>query len=249
MKVGKGAPCLDDIGTTESAWSAWSLDQFPLLELGNYHRVIFVAPHPDDEVLAAAGLMQRMASRGIPLTVVAVTDGEASHPHSRTMTPMVLADIRARERCHALDRLGISARVFRLALPDGAVAAESDELTACLRRLLEPDVLCVAPWEQDGHPDHDVTGAIAQAECAAIGAPFLRSLVWTWHWAVPDDQRVPWPRARRLPLSRVELMRKRWAVASFTSQIEPLSDEPGDEAILPPATLARFDRRDEVFLV
>jgi len=242
-------PRLDGTGTPESAWADWNLGSLPALELGNYRRAVLVAPHPDDEVLASGGLMQRLSSRRIPLMVLSVTDGEASHPHSPTTTSIILAETRARERCQALDHLGVDAQIHRLALPDGAVAAESAELAACLRRLLVPGDLCVAPWENDGHPDHDATGKAVADACNDTGATFLRSLVWTWHWAVPADPLVPWRRARALALTRVEVTRKRWAIRAFASQTEPLSDRPGDEAILPPSTLARFDRGAEVFLV
>lgn len=249
MSLEEMGPCLDGGGTPESVWAEWTLGHLPPLELGKYRRAVLVAPHPDDEVLAAGGLMQRLSSRRIPLTVLSVTDGEASHPRSPTTTPLVLAEIRAQERCRALDHLGVDARIHRLALPDGAVATESAELVEYLRQLLEPGVVCIAPWEHDGHPDHDATGQAVVDACDATGAFFLRSFVWTWHWAMPADPLVPWWRARRLPLTRVEATRKRWAVRAFASQTQPLSDQPGDEAILPPSTLARFDRGDEVFLV
>jgi hypothetical protein len=73
-------------------------------------------------------------------------------------------------------------------------------------------------------------------------------MIWTWHWAAPDDSRVPWLLARRLPLSQDETSRKQRAIASFASQIAPLSDQPGDEAILPPGVVAHFQRGYEVYL-
>jgi LmbE family N-acetylglucosaminyl deacetylase len=38
-----------------------------------------------------------------------------------------------------------------------------------------------ATWEHDGHPDHDAAGDAVARACATTGAPFLHSLVWTWH--------------------------------------------------------------------
>jgi LmbE family N-acetylglucosaminyl deacetylase len=180
--------------------------------------------------------------------VIAVTDGEASHPDSPTVPRTTLAAIRAGERGRALERLGVAARVLRLGLPDGDVAGHGVTMAACLRHLLAPDVLCVAPWEHDGHPDHDATGDAAIEACAASGAPLLRSLIWTWHWAFPGDPRVPWTRARQLPLSPAEALGKQRAIAAFASQIAPLSDQPGDETILLPVVIAHFQRSHEVFL-
>lgn len=249
MSIARNGPRPDQAGTPETSWVGGRQERLPELRLQAHRRAVLVSPHPDDEVLAAGGLMQRLASSGTQLTVIAVTDGEASHPHSPTTTPMVLADRRAQELRQAFHFLELGeTAVVRLALPDGAVAENTDELAACLGALLGPDVICIAPWERDGHPDHDASGRAAAVACAATGARFLSSLVWTWHWAEPDDHRIPWSRARRLPLSRLELTRKRWATRAFRSQIAPLSGLPGDEAILPPNVLVRFDRPYEVFL-
>ncbi|MDQ1427838.1 MAG: hypothetical protein QOK39_1314 [Acidimicrobiaceae bacterium] len=248
MTAAESAPRLDGSGTPEAAWAASRLDRLPLLELGDYRRAVVVAPHPDDEVLGCAGLMQRLAQKGVPLTIVAVTDGESSHPDSPTVTRSVLAALRTFERGMALERLGIVAQIYRLGLPDGGVAAHSADLAACLRGLLAPQVLCVAPWEHDGHPDHDAAGAAAHEASSAGGATLLRSMIWTWHWAAPDDPRVPWLRARRLPLSQGETSGKQRAIATFASQIAPLSNQPGDETILPQGVVAHFQRSHEVFL-
>jgi LmbE family N-acetylglucosaminyl deacetylase len=216
--------------------------------LGDYRRAVLVAPHPDDEVLGCGGLMQHLAKRGVPLTVIAVTDGESSHPDSPTVTRTDLAAIRAGERRHAIEHLGVAAQVLRLGLPDGGVAVHTATLAARLCSLLAPEVLCVAPWEHDGHPDHDAVAESAIQACAASGATLLRFLIWTWHWATPGDPRVPWTCARQLPLSPTEANSKQMAIAAFASQIAPLSDRPGDETILPPAVVAYFQRSHEVFL-
>jgi SAM-dependent methyltransferase len=54
--------------------------------------------------------------------------------------------------------------------------------------------------------------------------------------------------ASRLPLDRADRDAKRAAVAAHASQVGPLSDAPGDEALLGAGLLAHFDRDDEVFL-
>jgi len=210
---------------------------------------VIVAPHPDDEILAAGGLMQRLANAGTHLTVVSVTDGEASHPHSPTVTPTAMAERRADELQGALHHLGVgTVTVLRLGLADGAVADDTGELVTRLCGLLGPGVVCVAPWDQDGHPDHDATGRAAVTACALAGASLVSYLVWTWHWAEPGDRRVPWAAARRLALSETELTKKRTATRSFRSQIAALSDLPGDETILDAEMLAHFHRATEVFL-
>ena len=128
--------------------------------------------------------------------VIAVTDGEASHPQSDTFAPRrALASIRAHESDEALRRLGWKRPdVTRLHCPTESVAARRDELSQALADLLLPDDLCVAPWTGDGHPDHDAT---AEPRCALVERwEPVRSgyLVWAWHWADPEGADIPWDR-------------------------------------------------------
>src|SRR5206468_3180712 len=95
------APRLDRPGTPESKWAAAALEDLPPLDIagiGSHRRVVVVSPHPDDEVLAAGGILQRLAAGGIEVIIVSVTDGEASPPASPTLTRAQLAARRADER-------------------------------------------------------------------------------------------------------------------------------------------------------
>ena len=96
-----------------------------------------IAPHPDDEVLGTGGLLRQLAATGSAIEIVAVTDGEASHPKSTRVSRRELAETRARERRVALDRLGVRpSRLTRLGLPDGGVAGWSDRLEDTIVRHL-----------------------------------------------------------------------------------------------------------------
>jgi LmbE family N-acetylglucosaminyl deacetylase len=46
------------------------------IQIGTGERLVVVAPHPDDEILGAAGLMQRVLERGGSVLVVLVTAGD-----------------------------------------------------------------------------------------------------------------------------------------------------------------------------
>lgn len=104
-------------------------------------------------------------------------------------------------------------------------------------------MLCT--WRGDGHPDHEASGRAAAAACAATGARLAEYPVWTWHWAEPGQERVPWDRRHRVVLSDAELAAKQAAVAEFVTQVAPLSSQPGDEAILPDWILDRLVTREE----
>jgi LmbE family N-acetylglucosaminyl deacetylase len=187
--------------------------------------VVVLAPHPGDEVLAVGGILRALVRNGSQVTVVAMTDGEASHPRSTTFHRAKLAELRALERSDAFGELGLGgARVVRRAS------------------------LCLAPWERDGHPDHDATGDAARAVCAAFGVPLLQYPVWAWRWLDPTQDTLPWSRVRRFVLDADAMAAKRNAIARLRSRVAPLSPRRGDDASLPTEVLQRFEAPHEVFL-
>ena len=210
---------------------------------------MLVAPHPDDEVLGAGGLVQRLVADGVPLHVVAVTDGEASHPRSWRARRMDLRAVRSAECHEALRRLGCSSPLItRLGLPDGGVAENAGRLQQTLSELVGPDDICVAPWRFDGHPDHDACGEAAAVVGGRGDVLTLSYLVWAWHWADPTGSDIPWASSRRLHLSPRRRARKRWATGAFRSQTRPLGPGPADAAVLPDPVLRRSWQPDEIFI-
>ena len=240
---------VDDMhpGTDERTWlGSRELAVLPPLCLPRPRRLVVVAPHPDDEVLGAGGLLQCMDRVGVETVVVAVTDGEASHPAAGAQG-YDLPTLRATEARIALERLGCgAARIQRLGLPDGAVTHQVPELTDTLSRLLRPDDLCLTPWRSDGHPDHEATGSATIAAARRMCTPFLEYLVWTWHWTTPGSGCIPWSQCRRLDLGRRQTARKRWATYAYASQVRPRGDGAGP--ILADSVLRRFWRPFEVFI-
>jgi len=236
----------DNVGTPESAWKAsgWLAGVAPL-EWSAPRRVVVVTPHPDDEIFGAGGLLQVARDRGVPIEILAVTDGERSH----RQPDFDLRAVRAAETREALGRLGLGHSTRRrLGFPDGMVASRVDALVDVLAGSLHHDDLCVAPWVGDGHPDHDACGRAALAAAASTGAHFLGFLVWAWHWADPEGTDLPWAKCRRVELSRRAAARKRWSIGSFASQSRPSASSPWEPAVLPPNVLRRFYRPFEVFV-
>lgn len=209
-------------------------------------RVVVVSAHPDDEVLAVGGWLADQADRD--LLFVTATDGEASHPGSPSVTPDELRVRRPRELVRALQQLGhLTPRVQRLELPDGCLAGRSRDLRQVLATLVEGADLVLAPYEADGHPDHDAVGQVALELCAD-GPTLWRYPVWTWAWTHPDSQ--PWLTSlRALETSAVARDRKRRAIAAFTSQVQPLSSDPVDQAVVEGALLNHASFAPEVVIV
>jgi LmbE family N-acetylglucosaminyl deacetylase len=237
---------IDAPGTDERTWAAWSwLSTLPghgLAGLAGVTSAVVVAAHPDDEVLGAGGLISVLAASGARLRLVAVTDGERSHRGSTP--PAVLARRRTAETAAALSALGArAAEVIRLRLPDSALAAREDELTAALAPLVAGYDLCLAPWDRDMHPDHEAAGRAARR---AGPGTLYHYPVWMWHWASPADPRVPWDLALRVPLPPRAASRKRAAITCFRSQTEDRGHGLGP--VLSPGMIAHFTRTMEVLL-
>ncbi|SAI21944.1 Uncharacterized proteins%2C LmbE homologs [Bordetella ansorpii] len=239
-------------GTAESRWQAW-MQSHPVMHadaaalLRDSGIVHVVAPHPDDEILACAGLIRRWHALGAAIHIIAVTDGEASHPGSRQWSPSQLAAERSRESEQALAALNVPATRTRLALPDGQVAAREQELVQRLSQWLSPGGLVIAPWSLDGHPDHEAAGRASRHAASAKECRCLEAPIWGWHWAAPEDGSFPWPRAVAVRLGEDDLRAKHRAIAQFRSQLEP-DPSTGNAPILPGFALARVLRPFEVLL-
>lgn len=237
------------LGTPEDAWvRSNDLRSLPAIELGRPRRVVVVAPHPDDEVLGAGGVLQSFIASGVPIEILAVTDGECSHPRATAARIERLRDTRTSESELALGRLGlIDPAITRLGLPDGRVADVEDRVREALEGVGGDD-LVLAPWWFDGHPDHDACGRAAWAAAAQGGARSVHFLVWAWHWADPSGDDLPWERCRRFDYDPSSRDRKCWSIEAFASQILPRGPDPGEEPVLPAAVLTRFMRNFEIFV-
>lgn len=71
-----------------------SLDPGPLL---------VVAPHPDHDILGCAGLLLRRRRAGLPVSILYLTDGAASHSGRPDLAPERLAAVRRAEAARILE--------------------------------------------------------------------------------------------------------------------------------------------------
>lgn len=200
-------------------------------------RLVVVAPHPDDEILACGGLLCSFSGREQDLVLISVTDGEGSHQDSAYWTEHRLRRDRPLESRHALQRLDLSLNELdwrRLNLKDSAVARNEAFLVNHLNQLLKPGDVLLTTWRGDGHSDHEAVGRACAQAAQARQARLVEVPVWAWHWASPDDPRLPWPRAHRIQLDKAAVARKQQAIAAHVSQME--ADE-GRPPVLPPALL------------
>lgn len=240
-------------GTPEDEWLPWlssaRIPVAPLDELvGAGHRVLLVAPHPDDEVLAAGGLLAMLAAHWQEPFVIAVTDGTASHPGSTLWTPERLKAERPLESTEALTRLGLTGISLRMQFPDGDLEAAEDELGRRLEDFICSGDTVVTTWRHDGHPDHEATGRACARACTRCNARLLEAPVWAWHWARVEDARLPWHRARRLLLDARACAGKMHAVRAFSSQLQG-DPSTGAGPVIRQSMIARAARPFELFFI
>lgn len=241
----------DGPGTQPEDWAAHPrAATMPGLDLDpdDVDRLVVLAAHPDDESLGAGGLLARAHRRGIVVDVVAATDGEASHPSSPSYSAAELASMRRAELRCAIDVLAPAATLHHLGLPDGGLAEHEEDLLTALVGLVGDGrrTLVVAPWRHDGHSDHDAAGRAAAATAARTGAHLLEYPVWHWHWGEPAT--APWEHFRVVHLDDAESAAKANAQGAHRSQVEPLSEQPGDEVLLGGNLLRHFAGTSEIYV-
>jgi LmbE family N-acetylglucosaminyl deacetylase len=226
-----------DAGTPEREW----LDAFSACSewAPKPGSLLVVSPHPDDEVLAVGGLMHSWSQSGQPVTVVSVTDGEAAFPDWKGLDLVRRGELKGALRKLCLNHIS----VIRIGLPDGKVAQHANRLRNALLALLDPSITLIAPYERDGHPDHEIIGEVCCGLARSHELAIARYPVWTWHHTEPAA--LAGVRWGKFSLSREARRAKARAVQCFASQLEP----PGQAPIVPRHVLTHFERPYEAFLL
>lgn len=183
------------------------------------HAVV-VAPHPDDEAIAAWALMRRLLRAGARIDVVIVTDGGASHPQSRLWPVPRLTAEREREVRRAMRTLGIAPdNIHFLRLPDGGLSGHAGRLAQAFRRCIlgrgKAD-LVLGPMPDDAHADHRAVARALRA-LRRRGERRLGYRVWSQRRARPL-------RGPAVPLDLAAMRIKRRVVRSYRTQAGLITD-------------------------
>lgn len=150
----------------------------PLFNISRSDRILYFAPHPDDESLGGGGLLQQAVRVGAAVKVVFLTDGDrnpwAQRAAERRWTigreeQARWGQRRRAESVAALERLGVSKSAAEfLGWPDQGVTAlllKADEAaleTICREIAGFNPTLLVLPSAEDTHPDHNAFNVLAQ---------------------------------------------------------------------------------------
>jgi LmbE family N-acetylglucosaminyl deacetylase len=211
---------------------------------GPGERLLVLAPHPDDETLAAGGLLQRALARGGAARVLFATDGENNPWTQRLVERRVrigpedsarFGRRRRGEALAALVELGLRAEdaVF-LGLPDQAITdllLFGDQIGVNRLASLLADwrpTLVILPSPFDLHPDHSALAVLARLALSRVspgrsageeGARILTYIVHRTAAMRPDEGAEEGPDVARFELSPAEKARKRRAILCHATQL------------------------------
>jgi LmbE family N-acetylglucosaminyl deacetylase len=190
-----------------------------------FDRTLIIAPHPDDESIAAGGLLQRAVAAGGQVRIVFVTDGDNNPwPLRYLKKKLRISDadhaewgaLRRQESQRALAMLGVpSGSTIFLGYPDRLLTrmARAGDLRArdALAAAIDDfaPTLLVVPSAFDLHADHRAISWLAHA--ASSGQSLVTYVI---HGHVPQDRL-----SFRLELSAEEAARKREAIECHQSQL------------------------------
>ncbi|HEX6332308.1 MAG TPA: PIG-L family deacetylase [Actinomycetota bacterium] len=139
-------------------------------------RVTCVFAHPDDDTYGVAGSLALEADRGVEVTVVLATSGEAGLIADASLaTRETLAAVREAEDRASWEALGLEPAVKFLRHPDGRLTEiPREQLVAEVLAILQearPDVVVTfGPDGVTGHADHVAIGAVTAAAFHAARA-------------------------------------------------------------------------------
>lgn len=191
----------------------------PKLSIQSWSRVLIVAPHPDDEVLGCAGLIQRLLWEGKHVDVVILSGGGKSHAGCCQVKESLLINSRRDLSRKAADLLELPLKNLHfLNYPDGSISFDCSE-TVQLKNLIEelqPDTIFV-PHKGEGWSDHVKTGSIVK-ELLPEKVPVYEYCVWLWYYNVWG---LDWKNARRLKMTAEEHLLKLRAINQYVTPLAP----------------------------
>ena len=216
---------------------------------------LIISPHQDDETFGCGGVIALKRAQGVPVRVIFITDGSASHVWHPQFKNGEIGPIRQQEALTALAILGVEAdHIHFLDSPDGQLkwlaSAEVQDLVRQLAQLMHayaPEEIYVT-HRHDVSNDHEMTFNLVQQAIATAGIT-----VDLWEYAIwrlwkpqllRDRAQRPLGEARRLPI-HVAQQQKQQAIKAYRSQYLPIADT--NSKVLPDGFLWRFRLPYEIF--
>jgi LmbE family N-acetylglucosaminyl deacetylase len=229
--------------------AAWAQGALPLLpDPGPQDRVLVIAPHPDDESLCCAGLLQRAHSHGAATAIAWITAGDGfaldamlvEHSLWPTNADLrLLGAQRLSEAAQAATELGVArAQQYFLDYPDRGVTALLGDYYQRAYRSSSTGLDAVA-YPGAFSPGASYTGGNLERDLARVIDQFQPTLVLV---AAPQDRHpdhnASGALARRLLAQRGQLDRLRYWIVHAPHWPRPRRYQPQLALQPPPAAAA-----------
>lgn len=190
-------------------------------ELKIPNKIVIIAPHPDDEVIGCAGLIQRCLDNGQSVNVVILTGGGKSHGKCCTLDENIIIENRRNLSRKAMEVLGLPLNNLHfLNYTDGAIAFEDLE-TNKLKLLineLQPNLIFI-PHKGDSWSDHIEAGNIVRKLITNKNEIRLYEYcVWFWYYHV---RHIDWKQARLLRMNETQHHLKLQAIDTYIHPLAP----------------------------
>ncbi|MBA2596809.1 MAG: PIG-L family deacetylase [Chloroflexia bacterium] len=179
--------------------------------------LLAIFPHPDDETFTSAGVMAAAVARGVPVTVISATRGEAGESSIPGLDdPERLGVVRERELRDAMRQIGVT-DVRMLGYRDSGMegSPQAEDAQAFIRvsvavaaaklvphiRTIQPQViLTLGPEGMYGHPDHLHLHHVTLRAIAAAADPKHQVRAASAPWQTPHCYFATVPREAMLEL-------------------------------------------------
>lgn len=217
-------------------------------------RILVIAPHPDDESLATAGLIRHAVERQIPVLVVLMNNGDgykkAVQIKFRTLNPTPdqfknLGEIRHLESLTAMKSLGLTDKdVIYLSYPDGGTNTLLNEAWDCDKLHTGANGSNHSPYSFGYEKNAPYCGENVVKNLEQIIASFMPSMVF---FPDPgDDHHDHWATAAfvKYTLTKMDYAGRQYTylVHKGRSWPVPWKYKP-DMPMLPPQNLVGYDEK------
>lgn len=182
---------------------------------------LIIAPHPDDETIGCAGLIQQLLATGKRVDIIYMTGGGKSHSGCCDIDETTLIESRRNLAKKSAAILGLpQENLHLLDYPDGGIAYECNE-TGKLRNLLKklnPETVLI-PHKGEGWDDHIKTGEIVKSLLKDSNTTAIYEYcVWFWYYNVWN---IDWENARTVTMTNEQHKKKLQAMDAYTKPLAP----------------------------
>ena len=189
--------------------------------LVNKGTTLIIAPHPDDEVLGCAGLIEQCVQSNLDVYVCILTGGEASHKGCCNISQDTLkAERRKLARTINLE-LGLpEENLLLLNFSDGQISSQSPEvstLRSVIKRINAARIY-IPHQKGEGWSDHIEAGNIVKELIKDTTIQLYEYCVWFWFYNV---WKLDWDNAYLIRMNGEEHQRKLKAIHDYVTPAAP----------------------------